>query len=147
MLLIINALSYYGEIKGMVEENEKVSELQNRIVELEALLSDVRGEAARSRVARNNERKKVFALSDVIRKHNVNFSVDEQDLSSLKISENDGSVVGEFSYQPPEIMPDLPKASSRVETLTADDIPHLSVDEINNRWSEIEALGKAGALN
>ena len=132
----------------MTESNdEKVSDLEKKVVELEAQLSDVRGEAARSRVARNNERKKVFALNEVLQKHNVNFSVGEQDLSSLKISENDGSVVGEFSYQPPEIKPDIPKASSRVETLTADDIPHLSVDEINARWDEIEALGKAGSLN
>ena len=91
--------------------------------------------------------KRFTRCNAVLSAHNVGFDVNEQDLSGLEISKDDGSVMGEFVYTAPEIKPELPRASGKAETLTLDDLDGMSADQINARWDEVLELSKAGAIN
>ena len=132
----------------MTESNdERVEILEAEIAELKAHVKEQNERQAVIRRQRNDERKKTHAMRAVLAAHNVNFDVSEADLSNLEIDKNDGSVVGEFHYEVPEIKPDLPRASGKAETLTLDDLDGMSADQINARWDEVLELSKAGAIN
>lgn len=136
----------------MTDENKvaeleaKIAELTAQVTEQKAHISDQNQRQEGIRLQRNNERKKVYAMQAVLSAHNIGFDVNEQDLSALEISKDDGSVMGKFSYTAPEIKPELPRASGKAESLSLDDLDGMTQDQINSRWDEVLELSKAGAI-
>ena len=125
------------------EDVPTVESLQGRIQQLEANhaaeIQSLRQEAARYRVSRNDALRRAHALSTVIKAHNVSFSIDDADLSSLDIK--DGSVTGDFKYEPKKISDKpLPNVAKGETGLTMDRIREMSAKELSENWDEVKTV-------
>lgn len=85
-------------IRDAASEGEAEKVLQGFSDSQQDQISAYRNEAAARRTQRNQALRQSHALSQVLKAHNIGFSIDDADLSSLKIE--DGKVQGEFDYTP-----------------------------------------------
>ena len=91
--------------------------------------------------------KKVYALKQVLRKHNISFDVDEANLKDLAMDTN-GKVAGVFNYDPPNVQ--MGKTSFKntqaktqeknLSSLNESDIKEMTLDQINENWDQISAM-------
>ena len=121
--------------------------MKAQTMEQKAHIAEQNDRQAQIRLQRNDERKTNYAMMQVLNAHNVDFDPLEANLSGLEIEKNTGNILGNFEYEAKMPSADIPRASGKVETLTLDDIPNMTADQINARWDEIMELSKAGAIN
>lgn len=137
---------------GGSASDAQLSELREQVARLEAenavlttRADTLRKESARYRVARNDALREASAYRTVVKAHNIAFSPEEHDLTSLRV--NDGAIEGEIEYSPKSSGPkDPPKPSGTApDGLTMDAIRGMDRNEIMARWTEVQEAMKANA--
>ena len=105
--------------------------------------AELRSEAARYRVERNNAMKQNKAYQTVIGKHNIGFVVEQADLSKMEIE--NGQVKGEFEYSPKGVSHETkqahtPPVHTPPQELTHDYIKKMGTDWVNKNWKQVESF-------
>ena len=91
--------------------------------------------------------KQLYAMKQVLKKHNISFNVDDANLNDLVV-DSDGNVAGVFSYDPPNVQmgktafknSQAKTQEKNLNTLTEHDIKGMTLDQINQNWEQISTL-------
>lgn len=102
-------------------------------------------EAAERRVTLQAERKRRYALEQVLKAHNINVNVGDLDISKLEVKDNE--VQGQVPYKPPvgkpessNVPPTKPKPGNGA--LTLEELETMPRDQIMDRWKDVTTVLK-----
>ena len=124
------------------DSGKELEGLKAQVAKLTERLEAARQEAGRYRVQRNIALKRAHAQETVLKAHNVGWKGSQEDLEKLTIE--DGTVTGEYSYTPPDPNNKGGDKKSPPGTtpgaLTFADVKGMSRTEIHERWDEVEKV-------
>jgi len=117
-------------------DEKKTEDYEAEISALNEQIGDLRKEAAKYRLARNEALRQGHVLKTIAKAHNIKADLSEMDYSSLNIE--DGKVVGEFEYSPKKIsQKELPNIQQGETGLTLEKIQSMSAADIEKNYDAV----------
>ena len=135
----------------MPEENSETNQQDTKDVSIDELKAQhatesqkLHSESANYRTQRNSALRRLNALEQVVKGHNIDVSsITDDSVKHLTIE--DGKVVDNFTYTPPQLSKPSNQNSHRKqggigEDLSLDSIAKMSPDQINQNWDKISQV-------